>query len=57
MANGVTPVDIDQVPAIIDELSNGVTIPIATSVTVNKKVMLISPAFTSPEITNIAWPI
>ncbi len=46
-------VDIDQVPVIIGALSSSVTIPVATSVTINKGVVLISPASTSPEITTI----
>ena len=46
-------VNIDKLPVIIGALSSGVTVPVATSVTIPKKVVLISPASTSPEITNI----
>ena len=44
-------VDIDKVSAIIGALSSGVTIPVATSVSVPNKIVQISPASTSPEIT------
>ncbi|MDD5772868.1 MAG: ABC transporter substrate-binding protein [bacterium] len=46
-------IDIDQVVTIVGALSSGETIPVATSVAVNKKIPVISPASTSPEITNI----
>ncbi len=44
-------VNIDKVSAIVGALSSGVTIPTATSVSVPNKVVQISPASTSPEIT------
>jgi ABC-type branched-subunit amino acid transport system substrate-binding protein len=46
-------VNIDRVPAIIGALSSGVTIPTATAVSVSNRVVQISPASTSPEITNL----
>ncbi len=44
-------VSIDKVPVFIGALSSGVTIPVATSVSVPNRVVQISPASTSPEIT------
>lgn len=47
-------VSIDRVTVIVGALSSGVTIPVATSVTVPNGVLQISPASTSPEITALA---
>ncbi len=44
-------VEVDKVPAIVGSLASGVTIPIATTVTIPNKVLQISPASTSPLIT------
>jgi ABC-type branched-subunit amino acid transport system substrate-binding protein len=44
-------VNIDRAVAIVGALSSGVTIPVATSVSVPNRVVQISPASTSPEIT------
>lgn len=44
-------VDIDKVPAYVGSLASGVTIPIATTVSIPNKVLQISPASTSPLIT------
>ncbi len=46
-------VNIDKVPAIVGALSSGVTIPVATSVSVPNEIVQISPASTSPEITSL----
>ncbi|MEJ2655925.1 MAG: ABC transporter substrate-binding protein [Desulfobacterales bacterium] len=46
-------VDIDKVVAITGALSSGVTIPVATSVAIPSKVVLISPASTSEKITEL----
>ncbi|BAS26064.1 ABC transporter substrate-binding protein [Limnochorda pilosa] len=46
-------VSVDRVPAFVGALSSGVTIPVATSVAVPNRVVQISPASTSPEITNL----
>lgn len=42
---------IEKVPAIVGSLDSGVTIPIASTVTIPAKVLQISPASTSPLIT------
>jgi branched-chain amino acid transport system substrate-binding protein len=47
-------VDIDKVVAITGALSSGVTIPVATSVSIPSKVVQISPASTSEKITTLA---
>lgn len=47
-------VDVQHVPAIVGALSSGVTAPILTSVTAPSKVVLISPASTSPTFTQLA---
>ncbi len=44
-------VEVDKVPAIVGSLASGVTIPIATTVTIPGKVLQISPASTSPLIS------
>jgi len=44
-------VNADNVPAIVGSLASGVTIPVATTVTIPAKVLQISPASTSPLIT------
>lgn len=44
-------IEIDKVPAIVGALSSGVTIAVAQSATVPNKVVLISPASTSPALT------
>jgi ABC-type branched-subunit amino acid transport system substrate-binding protein len=46
-------VDIDNVVAITGALSSGVTIPVATSVSIPSKIVQISPASTSEKITTI----
>lgn len=46
-------VDVVGVPAIIGGAASGVTIPIAQSVTIPKKVLQISYASTSPQITTL----
>ncbi|MEW6088772.1 MAG: ABC transporter substrate-binding protein [bacterium] len=46
-------IDIDKVAAIVGAISSGETIPITTSVAADKKVIVISPSSTSPEITNL----
>jgi branched-chain amino acid transport system substrate-binding protein len=46
-------VDIDKVVAITGALSSGVTIPVATSVSIPSKVVQISPASTSEKITTL----
>ena len=46
-------VNIHRVPAIIGAASSGVTIPVATSVTIPNQVVHISMASTSPEITTL----
>lgn len=46
-------IDIDKVAAIVGAISSGETIPITTSVAANKKITVISPSSTSPEITNL----
>ncbi|MBS0294083.1 MAG: ABC transporter substrate-binding protein [Proteobacteria bacterium] len=47
-------VDIEHVPAIVGALSSGVSAAILTSVTTPGKVVLISPASTSPTFTDMA---
>ncbi|HEX7387663.1 MAG TPA: ABC transporter substrate-binding protein [Castellaniella sp.] len=47
-------VDIQHVPAIVGALSSGVSAAILTSVTAPSKVVLISPASTSPTFTKLA---
>lgn len=47
-------VELDKVVAIVGALSSGVTIPVATSVTVPSGIVHISPASTSPQITDLA---
>lgn len=47
-------IDIDKVVAIVGAISSGETIPISTSVAANKKITVISPSSTSPEITNLS---
>ncbi len=44
-------VDMEKVPAIIGALSSGVTLSVAESVTIPNKVVIISPASTSPALT------
>jgi branched-chain amino acid transport system substrate-binding protein len=44
-------VQVDKVPAIVGSLASGVTIPVATTVTIPNKVLQISPASTSPLIS------
>ena len=44
-------VEIDKVVAIIGALASGVTVPVAESVTIPNKVIMISPASTSPLLT------
>lgn len=46
-------VDIDNVVGIAGALSSGVTIPVATSVSIPSKVVQISPASTSEKITSL----
>jgi len=46
-------VELDKVVAIVGALSSGVTIPVATSVTIPSGIVLISPASTSPQITDL----
>lgn len=46
-------VEVDKVVAIVGALSSGVTIPVATSVTIPSRVIQISPASTSPQITQL----
>lgn len=46
-------VSIDNVFGIVGAMSSGVTIPVAQSVTDSAGVVLISPASTSPKITNL----
>src|SRR5690625_4006801 len=47
-------VNVDRVPAMIGAASSGVTIPVATSVNIPNRVVQISMASTSPEITTLA---
>ena len=47
-------VDVQHVPAIVGALSSGVSAAMLTSVTVPSKVVLISPASTSPTFTQLA---
>ena len=47
-------VDVQHVPAIVGALSSGVSAAMLTSVTVPSKVVLISPASTSPPFTQLA---
>lgn len=47
-------VDIQHVPAIVGALSSGVSMAVLTSVTAPAKVVLISPASTSPTFTELA---
>jgi branched-chain amino acid transport system substrate-binding protein len=46
-------VELDKVVAIVGALSSGVTIPVATSVTIPRGIVQISPASTSPQITDL----
>ncbi|PTV98918.1 amino acid/amide ABC transporter substrate-binding protein (HAAT family) [Halanaerobium saccharolyticum] len=46
-------VSVNGINAIVGALSSGVTIPVAESVTVPGEVVLISPASTSPVLTNL----
>ena len=46
-------VNVERVPAIVGAAASGVTIPVATSVTVPNQVVLISPASTSPLVTTL----
>lgn len=46
-------VEVDKVVAIVGALSSGVSIPVATSVTVPSRVLQISPASTSPQLTDL----
>ena len=46
-------VELDKVVAIIGALGSGVTIPVATSVTIPSGIVQISPASTSPQITEL----
>ncbi len=43
--------EIDKVPAIVGALASGVTVPVAQTVTIPNRVILISPASTSPLLT------
>ena len=47
-------VDIDQVPAIVGAISSGITVPIVTTVTAPAKVVQISPASSTPLLTQLA---
>jgi len=46
-------VELDRVVAIVGALSSGVTIPVATSVTIPSGIVQISPASTSPQMTDL----
>jgi branched-chain amino acid transport system substrate-binding protein len=46
-------VELDKVVAMVGPLSSGVTIPVATSVTIPSGIVHISPASTSPQITDL----
>src|SRR5437867_9689647 len=46
-------VELDKVVAIVGALSSGVTIPVATSVTIPRGIGQISPASTTPQITEL----
>jgi len=46
-------VDVQHVPAIVGALSSGITTAVLTSVTAPSKVILISPASTSPTLTDL----
>ena len=46
-------VELDKVVAIVGALSSGVTIPVATSVTIPSGIVQISPASTSPQLTDL----
>ncbi len=46
-------VELDKVVAMVGALSSGVTIPVATSVTIPSGIVLISPASTSPQLTDL----
>ena len=46
-------VDIERVHAIVGAAASGVTLPIAESVTVPKKILQISPSATSPALTTL----
>ncbi len=46
-------VNVERVPAIIGAASSGVTIPVATSVAIPNRVVMISPASTSPMLTSL----
>src|SRR5262249_24209735 len=46
-------VELDKVVAIVGALSSGVTIPVATSVTIPSGIVQISPASTSPQMTDL----
>ncbi|MGE3539192.1 MAG: ABC transporter substrate-binding protein [Candidatus Tectimicrobiota bacterium] len=45
--------ELDKVVAIVGALSSGVTIPVATSVTIPAGIVQISPASTSPQMTDL----
>ncbi|MCX8103338.1 MAG: ABC transporter substrate-binding protein [Candidatus Bipolaricaulota bacterium] len=46
-------IEIDKVPAIVGALASGVTVPVAQTVTIPNRVLLISPASTSPLLTHL----
>lgn len=46
-------VELDKVVAMVGALSSGVTIPVATSVTIPSGIVQISPASTSPQLTSL----
>jgi len=46
-------VELDKVVALVGALASGVTIPVATSVTIPSGIVQISPASTSPQITDL----
>lgn len=46
-------VELDKVVAIIGALGSGVTIPVATSVTIPSGILQISPASTTPQMTDL----
>ncbi len=46
-------VDIERVQAIVGAAASGVTLPVAESVTIPKRIVQISPASTSPAITDL----
>lgn len=47
-------VTLDRVPAVIGPFASGVVAPVATSVTIPNKVLLITPSATAPSITDLA---